>query len=477
VKIACIVPRYGTELPGGIELQCRLVAEQLAERHQVDVLTSCARDDDMWRNQYPEGADRARGVTVRRFATSRTRDAREFQRQSEWIFTHRHGRGEEIEWLKQQGPWAPGLHEYIERHHHHYDILMFFGCTHAPTVMGIRAAAQKSVLVPAVQRQDDPAFHLGICQEVFASASAIAWSSEPEREFARARFSPRAVVEDVITCGVALPEGEAVAEGAEPPHPPPGGREPFASHIEGPANAFRRRHRMHGKFLLYGGRIDPGQGGEELFEYFQTYVKEGGDATLVLMGVKRMPIPEDPHVRFAGTLPEEERLHALEAATVVVVPSPDDHLAVVALEAFSVGTPVLANARAGALVDHCRRSHAGLYYADRWEFVDALKLLLRDDTLRTTMGRNGKAYINRHFRWSVVLSKYEQLFTKLRGGVPERERVREPERERDRERERERGRDRDRHRPWGRDRGRGGRDRGRDRDRGGRGQHGRPRKH
>ena len=31
---------------------------------------------------------------------------------------------------------------------------------------------------------------------------------------------------------------------------------------------------MHEPFVLYGGRIDPGKGCEELLEYFQTYIKE-----------------------------------------------------------------------------------------------------------------------------------------------------------------------------------------------------------
>src|SRR4029079_17246116 len=66
------------------------------------------------------------------------------------------------------------------------------------------------------------------------------------------------------------------------------------------------RHRLHGPFLLYGGRIDPGKGCEELIEYFSTYVQEGGDATLVLMGVKLMPLPEEPFIRFAGRLSDPE---------------------------------------------------------------------------------------------------------------------------------------------------------------------------
>ena len=156
---------------------------------------------------------------------------------------------------------------------------------------------------------------------------------------------------------------------------------------------FRRRHRLHGPIALYGGRIDPGKGCEELIEYFSSYVKEGGDATLALMGVKLMALPEEPFIRFAGLLSDRERLQALEAATVVVCPSPYESLSLLALEALSVGTPILANARSAVLVEHCVRSNGGLYYADRDEFVECLKLLVGDARLRAALGRNGREYV------------------------------------------------------------------------------------
>ena len=419
MRIAFIVQRYGTEILGGAEYHCRLIAERVAEKHHVDVLTTCARDYITWKNDYPEGTDRLRGVTVRRFANARMRDIASFNQYSDWIFNNSHSRNDEMEWLKQQGPWSPGLVEYLERHHQNYDVLVFFTYLYAPTVLGIRVAPSKSLLVPTAH--DEPAIKLGIYRDVFSSAAGLIWNTDVERRFISSTFHLRAVVEDVVGCGVDLPEGEVLDgnhDGPEEPAPRDG-REPLAPHIEGPANAFRRRHRIHGPFALYGGRIDPGKGCEELLEYFQTFVKDGGDATLLLMGVKLMPLPEDPRVRFAGVLPEEERLHALEAASVVVVPSPYESLSLLALESFSVGTPVLANARAEVLVDHCRRSNAGLFYADRWEFVEGLKLLLRDAELRQSLGRNGRAYIQRHYRWSIVLSKYERLFNRIRGVVRE----------------------------------------------------------
>src|SRR6185295_6503054 len=188
----------------------------------------------------------------------------------------------------------------------------------------------------------------------------------------------------------------------------------FPSHLMERGSVFRRRHRLYGPVVLYGGRIDPGKGCEELLHYFGEFMKEGGEATLALMGAKLMPLPQDPYVRFAGLLSDRERVQALEAATVVVCPSPFESLSLLALESLAVGTPILANARSAVLVEHCTRSNGGLYYANRDEFVECLRLLLGDVSLRQTMGRNGRDYVRRNYRWDVVLGKYERIFAKIR---------------------------------------------------------------
>jgi glycosyltransferase involved in cell wall biosynthesis len=428
MRIAFVVQRYGTEILGGSEYHCRLIAERLAPKHQVEVLTTCAQDYITWKNEYPEGTDRIRGVTVRRFANGKTRDLDAFNRYSEWIFNSSHTREDELEWLRQQGPWCPALHDYLERNHHQYDILIFFTYLYAPTVLGVRLAPRKTILVPTAH--DEPAIRLEIYKEVFSAPAAIAYNTDVERRFLTTHFSIRAVEEETVGCGVDLPQAQGYqrerGDEATPdtPKDDPDAGDPIPEedqppswrpHLAARGVLFKRRHRLHGPVALYGGRIDPGKGCEELIEYFSSYVQEGGDASLVLMGVKLMPLPEEPFIHFAGRLPDPERLQALEAATLVTVPSPYESLSLLALEAFAVGTPVLANARSDVLVDHCHKSNAGLYYADRDEFVEAMKLRGADHRRRAARGRNGRAYVRTNYRWDVIISKYERMFAKLRG--------------------------------------------------------------
>ena len=418
MRVAFIIQRYGSEILGGAEYHCRLIAERLARRHEVEVLTTCAQDYITWKNEYPEGADRVRGVTVRRFANTQTRDIESFNRFSEWICNNPHSTTDELEWLRQQGPWCPALIEYLERQHRTYDALVFFTYLYAPTVLGLHIAPSRSILVPTAH--DEPAIRLEIYKDVFSLPAGIAYNTPVERSFLTSRFSIRAVSEDTVGCGVELPppshhgRDRQPEEAAGEPGPPE--EEAVARpSISGRGAAFRRRHKMHGPVALYGGRIEKGKGCEELIEYFATYHAEGGEAELALMGVKLMPLPEEPYIRFAGLLSERERLQALEAATVVVVPSPHESLSLLALEAFAVGTPILANARSEVLVDHCLRSNAGLYYADRDEFTECLKLLVADRHLRTAMGRNGRTYVRENYRWDLIMTKIERMIAKVKG--------------------------------------------------------------
>ena len=67
MKLGVVVQRYGADINGGAELHARYIAERLARKHEVEVLTTCAHDYVTWRNEYPAGEERIGPVRVRRF--------------------------------------------------------------------------------------------------------------------------------------------------------------------------------------------------------------------------------------------------------------------------------------------------------------------------------------------------------------------------------------------------------------------------
>jgi hypothetical protein len=96
------------------------------------------------------------------------------------------------------------------------------------------------------------------------------------------------------------------------------------------------------------------------------------------------------------------------------MPSYYESLSMVALEAWALGKPVLANARCDVLQGQCLRSNAGLFYESLEEFVETLALLQSHRHLAARMGENGREYFRRHYAWPVIVRKYMETLGRLR---------------------------------------------------------------
>jgi glycosyltransferase involved in cell wall biosynthesis len=415
VRFAFILPRFGPELDAGPEHAGRLLAEQVAARHHVEILTTCARDSATWRNQYAEGADRVRGVLVRRFSVSQPHDRRAFERAAAAVSDAPRTREAELEWVRCLGPSSPGLLEYVRRHHGSYDALVFVSLWHQTTVQGLRIAPERSVLFPYLQLR--PALRFDVWKEILSLPRAVGFFSEAERRLVRSYVGASPVHDEVVGLGVATPREQAYPRHQQDPADAaaddddgrPGVVAGEAGHLYGRGVPFRRRHRLYGAFALYGGRVEPDNGTEEMLEYFASQTDADGGTPLLLMGAKMMRVRSEPLVRLAGVLPERERMLAYEAADLTIAPSADDLTTLPLLESLAVGTPVLASARNEAAVVHCRLSNGGLYYASRAEFVEAFRLLTTSAGLRRRLGESGRDYIRQHYTWGDVLGRFDRL--------------------------------------------------------------------
>jgi glycosyltransferase involved in cell wall biosynthesis len=390
VKLAVVVQRYGEAVNGGAELHARYIAERLAQHAEVEVLTTCATDYVTWRNELPPGPGRLNNVALRRFPVAHERDPLTFGRLSDRVFHQQHSVADELAWLDAEGPSSPELVRYLERHGRTYDYCVFFSYRYYHAFHGARAVGDRAVLVPTAER--DLAVGLSIFRPIFREVRALMYNSPEERAMIQAVAGNAAVPSVVVGVGSAVPSSPQPAR-------------------------FRQKFGMRGPFAIYVGRIDENKGCNELFDFFGTYVEAGaGRLSLALIGNSLLPIPSHPRIRHLGFLPDADKFDAMAAADVLIMPSYFESLSMVALEAWALGRPVLANARCDVLKGQCLRSNAGLYYDGEAEFVEALRAIEHNQWIARRLGRNGRRFFKEQYDWPVVERKYLDMLKRLAAG-------------------------------------------------------------
>src|SRR5262249_12471854 len=138
-----------------------------------------------------------------------------------------------------------------------------------------------------------------------------------------------------------------------------------------------------------------------------------GRLSLVLIGHSLLPIPQHPRIRHLGFIDEADKFDAMTAADVLIMPSYFESLSMVALEAWALGRPVIANGRCDVLKGQCIRSNAGLFYESRDEFGEALHAIEQHRWLSSSLGRNGRQFFREHYDWPVLEEKYLDMFAGL----------------------------------------------------------------
>jgi glycosyltransferase involved in cell wall biosynthesis len=388
VKLAIVVQRYGADISGGAELHARYIAERLARYADVEVLTTCAKDYVSWQNDLPAGNDTVNGIIVRRFPVTRPRDANDFGRRSAAVFEKTHSIADELKWLESEGPCSPALVRHIRNTRGDFDFFVFFSYRYYHAWHGVREVAAKAVLVPTAER--DPAAGVSIFGPVFRGVRGIMYNSFEERAMIQGVSGNASVPGVVVGVGSAIPDRT----------------QPWR---------FRKKFNIKRPFAMYIGRIDENKGCKELFAFFERYAAmypEGLD--LVLAGSAMLPIPKHPRIRHLGFVPDDDKFDALAAADVLIMPSPYESLSIVALEAWALGKPVLANGRCDVLRGQAVRSNGGLYYENFEEFAEALYALESTGPLGAILGVNGREFFRRHYAWPVIEQKYKEMFDRLR---------------------------------------------------------------
>jgi glycosyltransferase involved in cell wall biosynthesis len=381
MKLACVVHRFGADLAGGSEGHCRQIAEHLASQHDVTIVTTCAKDHITWRNHYPAGETRAGALRVLRFPVARERDMRRFLELNDLIAADLATPDQQEQWFRENGPDAPELLAHLRRHGADYDRVLFWSYRYADTYFGLPLAADRAVLVPTAE--EDPLIHVDTLDTFFSLPKGFLFLTPEEETLVAPRMAagkPTAVI------GSGLDPAPASVNLS--PLEPLGLDDPF---------------------VLYLGRIDPNKGCRTLVRHFTRYAETGRHVQLVMAGPASMEIPDHPRIRMLGFVDEPVREALLSQARALVMPSPYESLSMVLLEAWNHGLPALVNARCKVLRGQVERADGGLYYGNGVEFISALDYLLDHPEKARQLGRQGRDYVDREYRWPIVIDRIEAL--------------------------------------------------------------------
>jgi glycosyltransferase involved in cell wall biosynthesis len=381
MKVAYVVPRYGTDILGGAETGARMLAEHLvAERgDEVEVFTTCATDALTWSDDLAPGTETVNGVVVHRFASAAGRDPSFHPYSGALLVSPESATDADAErWIDLQGPVCPDLLEAVAASS--ADVVAFYPYLYYPTVRGVPLVAERAVIHPAAH--DEPPLRLPVFGPVFNAVRGLVFQTRSEQRLVVGRFGVATTRQLVVGLGVEESPGD-------------------------PVDARKCLGLDDSPYLLCIGRVDDKKGTGMLWRYFRAYKeRHPGPLRLVLVGqVIDRPDPAADLV-VAGPVDDELKWGLLRGTTALVSPSPWEAFSIVVIEGMTAGVPVVVNAACGPTREHCERSGGGLWFGGFGQFEAVVDRLLADESLARELGRRGRQYAEANFTWPVIVRRY-----------------------------------------------------------------------
>lgn len=205
-------------------------------------------------------------------------------------------------------------------------------------------------------------------------------------------------------------ETEALAPGVSPTVAPM----PVATGLFGPGRA------RNGQRLLFVGRLTPQKGVEHLLHALAA-MKTAAPLDIVGDGPNRSRLEDlaqglgiAARLRWHGQIGQSELPDLYQNATAVVVPSVEEGLGLVAVEALLCETPVVAF-DSGGLRDVIQHDKTGVLVppGDRGALANALDDLLAHEERQRDLGRAGRLYALSAFAPESAARRYAEIYRQV----------------------------------------------------------------
>lgn len=181
------------------------------------------------------------------------------------------------------------------------------------------------------------------------------------------------------------------------------------------ASDFREKHNLgNAPTVLFMGRLQARKGVDMLVKAFKQANIEHSRLLIVgpdegMLETVQELANNDPRIIITGYLGGEDRLKALSASDVFVLPAVGEGLSMAMLEAMGAGLPVILSHgcnfdphNAGFVVD-----------VDPTQIAEKLHLLLTNNALRQQMGQASRDLIAQHYTWDKVAEQLDTLYQSL----------------------------------------------------------------
>ena len=332
MKILYLVQRYGEEIVGGSESACREFAEHLVGLgHEVEVLTSCARDYVEWANYYPPGTKVINGVRVHRLHVRKKRTPHLFGRADQWLMngSGRPADFEQRRWAQLMGPDLEGLRSWLIDNYKRFDVAVFMTYLYSTATLGIPVLAGRLPIVFQPTAHTEPALRVPYFQSLFRMPDSFLFFTPEERRIVREKFRIE-------------PQGRISGIGID-----------VAPQTSSPEK-FRERFGLgNSRYLVYVGRLDPMKGVGELCRFFlESRSRIGHDLKLVLVGDALVDLPKSDDIIVTGYLEPEDKQAAIAGSLALVQPSYFESFSIVLCEAWVQKKPLQLKKKPVGLVGY-----------------------------------------------------------------------------------------------------------------------------
>lgn len=394
-RLGFVPVRAGDDLVGGAEMLVAELVDALAARgHAVDLLTGTNAGHFSDLDAFAPGVtERPSGARLLRFpaVASRARADRVLGNRR-LDLTGSLDAAAAAQWCHDDVR-VPGLVDHLAAHAGEYRALVFAPYLYWTTLAGTLVDPARTILLPCLH--DEPTAGLAAMDRMFTESRGVWFLTDPEADLARRRHP--GLADHVVI-------GSAVA----PAGPTDGDR-------------FRARHGVDGPFVLMLGRREAGKAfAGAVADFVAAADRVESPLRLVTAGPGAVHLDARTRARVVdvGRLTPADRDDALAAATALLQPSPHESFSRVMMEAWQVGTPVIATAASAVSAWHVERSGGGCVYAGTDGLADALRAAT--DPAFAARGAAGAAYVAREYTWPVVLDRVEASLDAWRpaGGPP-----------------------------------------------------------